>query len=231
MFLIDERYSGHRMNIWNGVILMNNIITISRQFGSGGREIGEKLAKKLGIPYYDNEIISRAAKESGFAEAAFEHAEMKATNSLLYSLAMGMNAYGNQDIGFTHLSLDDQLYLAQSNVIRKVAAEGPCVIVGRCADYVLRDVSNVVNIFIWAGIDARKRRAVEKYRLKESKAEEEILRTDKRRANYYNYHASEKWGRAENYHLSVRSDYVGIDNAVECILSYLRYGEREQERV
>lgn len=210
---------------------MNNIITISRQFGSGGREIGEKLAKKLGIPYYDNEIISRAAKESGFAEAAFEHAEMKATNSLLYSLAMGMNAYGNQEIGFTHLSLDDQLYLAQSNVIRKVAAEGPCVIVGRCADYVLRDVSNVVNIFIWAGIDARKRRAVEKYHLKESKAEEEILRTDKRRANYYNYHASEKWGRAENYHLSVRSDYVGIDNAVECILSYLRYGEREQERV
>ncbi len=213
------------------MILMNNIITISRQFGSGGREIGEKLAKKLGIPYYDNEIISRAAKESGFAEAAFEHAEMKATNSLLYSLAMGMNAYGNQEIGFTHLSLDDQLYLAQSNVIRKVAAEGPCVIVGRCADYVLRDVSNVVNIFIWAGIDARKRRAVEKYHLKESKAEEEILRTDKRRANYYNYHASEKWGRAENYHLSVRSDYVGIDNAVECILSYLRYGEREQERV
>ncbi len=213
------------------MILMNNIITISRQFGSGGREIGEKLAKKLGIPYYDNEIISRAAKESGFAEAAFEHAEMKATNSLLYSLAMGMNAYGNQDIGFTHLSLDDQLYLAQSNVIRKVAAEGPCVIVGRCADYVLRDVSNVVNIFIWAGIDARKRRAVEKYHLKESKAEEEILRTDKRRANYYNYHASEKWGRAENYHLSVRSDYVGIDNAVECILSYLRYAEREQERV
>lgn len=211
--------------------MMNNIITISRQFGSGGREIGEKLAKKLGIPYYDNEIISRAAKESGFAEAAFEHAEMKATNSLLYSLAMGMNAYGNQEIGFTHLSLDDQLYLAQSNVIRKVAAEGPCVIVGRCADYVLRDVSNVVNIFIWAGIDARKRRAVEKYHLKESKAEEEILRTDKRRANYYNYHASEKWGRAENYHLSVRSDYVGIDNAVECILSYLRYGEREQERV
>ncbi|MDF2908901.1 MAG: hypothetical protein K0R34_4222, partial [Herbinix sp.] len=97
---------------------MNKIITISRQFGSGGREIGAKLAEKLRIPFYDNELISIAAKESGFAEAAFENAEKKASNSLLYSLAMGMNAYGNQDIGFTHLSLDDQLYLAQSNVIR-----------------------------------------------------------------------------------------------------------------
>lgn len=205
---------------------MNRIITVSRQFGSGGREIGAKLAAKLGIPFYDNEIISRAAKESGFAEAAFENAEKKATNSLLYSIAMGMNAYGNQDIGFTHLSLDDQLYLAQSNVIRKVAKEGPCVIVGRCADYVLRDYDNVVNVFIWADLEARKKRAIGEYHLKENKAEEEILRTDKRRANYYNYHASGKWGKAENYHLSVRSDYIGIDNSVDCILRYLEYGER-----
>ncbi len=210
---------------------MNKIITISRQFGSGGREIGEKLAARLGIPYYDNEIISRAAKESGFAEEAFEHAEKKATNSLLYSLAMGMNAYGSQDIGFTHLSLDDQLYLAQSGVIRKVAAEGPCVIVGRCADYVLRDIGNVVNVFIWADLEARKKRAIEKYHIKESKAEEELLRTDKRRANYYNYHAGGKWGRAQNYHLSLRSDYTGIDNAVECILTYLKSEEREQGRI
>ncbi|MBP1754001.1 MAG: hypothetical protein H6Q59_399 [Firmicutes bacterium] len=206
---------------------MNKIITISRQFGSGGREIGAKLAEKLGIPFYDNELISRAAKESGFAEAAFENAEKKASNSLLYSLAMGMNAYGNQDIGFTHLSLDDQLYLAQSNVIRKVAEEGPCVIVGRCADYVLRDNNNVVNIFIWADIEARKKRAIEQYHLKENKAEEEILRSDRRRANYYNYHASEKWGKAENYHLSIRSDYIGVDPTVECILNYLQCGERE----
>ncbi len=207
---------------------MNKIITISRQFGSGGREIGSKLAKKLGIPFYDNELISRAAKESGFAEAAFENAEKKASNSLLYSLAMGMNAYGNQDIGFTHLSLDDQLYLAQSNVIRKVAEEGACVIVGRCADYVLRDFVNVVNIFIWADIEARRKRAIDQYHLKENKAEDEILRTDRRRANYYNYHASEKWGRAENYHLSLRSDYIGIDGTVDCIVQYLECGEREQ---
>lgn len=206
---------------------MKNIITISRQFGSGGREIGAKLAAKLGVPFYDNELITRAAKESGFAEAAFENAEKKATNSFLYSIAMGMNAYGNQDIGFTHLSLDDQIYLAQSNVIHKIALEGPCVIVGRCADYVLRDMDHVVHIFIWAGLEARKRRAINLYHLKESKAEEEILKNDKQRANYYNYHANEKWGKAENYHLSIKSDSIGIDNSVECILRYLEYTERK----
>jgi cytidylate kinase len=206
--------------------IMNKIITISRQFGSGGREIGAKLAGKLGIPFYDNELITRAAKESGFSEAAFENAEKKATNSLLYSIAMGMNAYGNQDIGFTHLSLDDQLYLAQTNVIRKVASEGPCVIVGRCADYILRDYNNVVHIFIWADLEARKQRAVSLYQMKANKVEEEIIKIDKRRANYYNYHANEKWGKAENYHLSIKSDYLGIDNSVECILRFLEYGER-----
>lgn len=204
---------------------MNKIITISRQYGSGGREIGAKLAEKLGIMFYDNELITRAAKESGFSEAAFEHAEMKANNSLLYSIAMGMNAYGNQDIGFTHLSLDDQLYLAQSNVIRKVASESPCVIVGRCADYVLRDLDNVVHIFVWADLENRKQRAINVYQMKPVKAEEEILKIDKRRANYYNYHANEKWGRAENYHLSIKSDYIGIDNSVDCILRFLECGE------
>lgn len=205
---------------------MNKIITISRQFGSGGREIGAKLAKKLGIPFYDNELISMAAKESGFAEAAFENAEKKATNSLLYSISMGMNAYGNQDIGFTHLSLDDQIYLAQSSVIRKVAKERSCVIVGRCADYILRDYPNVVNIFIWSDLEARKKRVIDLYGIKANKAEEELVKADKQRANYYNYHATEKWGRVENYHLSIRSDYVGIDHSVKCIQGYLECGER-----
>ena len=205
---------------------MKNIITISRQYGSGGREIGEKLAEKLGIPFYDNKLISLAAKESGFAESAFENVENKATSSLLYSIAMGINAYGNRDIGFTHLSLDDQIYLAQSDVIRKVAAEGPCVIVGRCADYVLKDFKNVVHIFIWADINYRKDRAINQYHLPAHKADEEIIKADKRRANYYNYHATGKWGKAENYHLSIRSDFIGIDNSVDCIIRYLEFGER-----
>lgn len=202
---------------------MNKVITISRQYGSGGREIGAKLAAKFSIPFYDNEIITRAAKESGFAEAAFENAESKATNSLLYSIAMGMNSYGNQELGFSHLSLDDRIYLAQSDVIRKVAAEGPCVIVGRCADYVLKDMKNVVNIFIWGDVPFRIQRAIEVDGLSPVKAQENLLKIDKRRANYYNYHASEKWGRVENYHLALKSSFIGIDNCVEVISEFINH--------
>lgn len=208
-----------------GVVDMNKIITISRQYGSGGREIGEKLAKELEVPFYDNELITRAAKESGFAISAFEKAESKATNSLLYSIAMGMNAYGNQEFGFTNLSLDDRIYLAQSEVIHKVADEGPCVIVGRCADYILRNRKNLVNIFVWATLESRVERATKLYNLAEHKAAEQILKFDKRRANYYAYHANEKWGRADNYQLSIQSDYAGIDESVKVIKRFILKGE------
>lgn len=200
---------------------MNKIITIGRQYGSGGREIGQKLADTYGIPFYDNELITRAAKESGFAEETFARAEDKATNSLLYSLAMGINVYGNQDFGFAGLSLDDRIFLAQSDVIRKVAEEGPCVIVGRCADYVLKEWQNVFNIFIQASLDFRLKRVVTEYGVDEKKAGEVIIKNDKRRANYYNYHVGEKWTNLTNYDLVIRSDLSGIDNAVSCICAYL----------
>ena len=150
---------------------MSKVITISRQYGSGGREIGKKLAASLGIPFYDNELIARAVKESGFAAAAFENAEKKATNSLLYSIAMGLNAYGSQEIGFTHLSLDDRIYLAQSDVIRKVAQEGPCVIVGRCSDYILRNHSNHFSIFIYAPYEIRKENCINTLHIKSDEAD------------------------------------------------------------
>lgn len=200
---------------------MNKVITIGRQYGSGGREIGKKLAQHYEIPFYDNELITRAAKESGFAEEAFEKAEDKATHSLLYSLAMGINVYGNQDFGFAGLSLDDRIFLAQSDVIRKVAQEGPCVIVGRCADYVLREYANVVNLFISASMDFRLQRAIHEYRIEESKAADFILKNDKRRGNYYSYHVGEKWTNLTNYDLVIRSDIGGIDRAVETICNYL----------
>lgn len=200
---------------------MKKIITISRQYGSGGREIGSKLAAKYGIPFYDNELITRAAKESGYAEAAFHNAETKATNSLLYSIAMGMSAYGNQEIGFSQLSLDDRIYLAQSDVIRKVAEEGPCVIVGRCADYILKENPNVINVFVYADMDFRKERAIRIDNLNPAKVEDEIIKKDKRRGNYYNYHTGEKWGKATNYHLSVNSSFIGIDNTVDCIKAFI----------
>lgn len=200
---------------------MNKVITISRQYGSGGREVGQKLAGYYGIPFYDNELITRAAKESGFAEETFAKAEDKATNSLLYSLAMGINVYGNQDFGFSGLSLDDRIFLAQSDVIRKVADDGPCVIVGRCADYVLKERVNIFNVFVQASLDYRLKRVVDVYGESEKKAGEIILKNDKRRANYYNYHVGEKWTNLTNYDMVVRSDIAGIDKAVESICTYL----------
>lgn len=200
---------------------MKKVITIGRQYGSGGREIGEKLAKRYGIPFYDNELITRAAKESGFAEETFERAEDKATNSLLYSLAMGINVYGNQDFGFSGLSLDDRIFLAQSDVIRKIAEERPCVIVGRCADYVLRERDNVFNVFVRASMDYRLERAIKNYGVEEKKAADFILKNDKRRGNYYSYHVGEKWTNLNNYDLVVCSSLVGIDRAVDCICAYL----------
>ncbi|MDE6853384.1 MAG: cytidylate kinase-like family protein [Lachnospiraceae bacterium] len=200
---------------------MDKIITVGRQYGSGGREIGQKIADHYGIPFYDNELITRAAKESGFAEETFAKAEDKATNSLLYSLAMGINVYGNQDFGFTGLSLDDRIFLAQSDVIRKVADEGPCVIVGRCADYVLKERENIVNLFVKASMSFRLERVVKEYGEEEKKAADIILKNDKRRANYYSYHVGEKWTDLNNYDLVIRSDFTGIEQSVKCICGYL----------
>lgn len=200
---------------------VKKVITINRQYGSGGREIGSTLAKAFGVPFYDNEIISRAAKETGFSEAAFQTVEDKATNSLLYSIAMGMNVFTNQDVGFAGLSLDDRIFLAQSNVIRKVADEGPCVIVGRCADYILRDRTDVVNIFISADLDFRIQRSIQVDKLDPKHAAETVAKKDKSRGNYYRYHAGERWDNLFNYALAIRSDLVGIEQAAECIKAYV----------
>ena len=134
---------------------------------------------------------------------------------------MGMNAYGSPDIGYTHLSLDDRIYIAQSDIIRKVADEGPCIIVGRCADYVLRERKDVVNIFIWSSMPFRIQRAIERDGVEEDKAEDTIIRMDKRRANYYNYHAIEKWGTVTNYHLAIQNDFRGVDKTVEVIKHFI----------
>lgn len=200
---------------------MNKIITITRQYGSGGREIGRKLADAYGISFYDNEIISRAAKDTGFAEATFERAEDKASNSLLYSIAMGMNVYSNQDIGFSGLSLDDRIFLAQSKVIRSLAEEGPCVIVGKCADYILKERDDVVNLFVHASLDFRIKRALEVDGISKNKAAETVMKKDKSRANYYKYHSGERWDNVLNYDMAIRSDLSGIDGTAACLKAYL----------
>lgn len=196
--------------------MSNHIITISRQYGSGGRFIGKLLAEKMQIPLYDNELITLAAKKSGYSEAIFENVEKTATHSLLYSLSM----FGST-AGVYGLPLSDKVFIVQSEIIKKVASEGPCVIIGRCADFVLKDEKNIVDVFVHSDMEHRIKRAVTYYGIAEEKAKEMITKTDKRRASYYNYYTGHRWGEANNYEISLNSDRIGIEKCVDILHSYI----------
>lgn len=196
----------------------NKIITIGRQFGSGGRKIGEALAESLGVKYYDKELISLAAKESGVDPSVFDSVDERAANSLLYSLSMGVYSFaGNMD----QMPVNDRLYVLQHKIIRQIADEGGCVIIGRCADYVLRDRQELVRIFVCADMDYRIRRAIEQKGVKESKAEQAVRKTDKSRANYYNFYSGRKWGQTENYDLCINRTNLTDEQAVSVIRGYI----------
>lgn len=200
----------------------NFVITISRQFGSGGREIGRLAAEALGIKYYDNELITIAAKESGIAPELFENAEKTASNSLLYSLAMGTYSMVGGVPSMLEMPLNDRLFLIQSDVIKRLAQESPCVIIGRCADYVLRDNPNCLNVFIHADLENRIKRATSSYNLPLAKCDDVIQKTDKKRATYYNYYTSRKWGRSENYDLCINSSCLGVAKSAEVIVDFAK---------
>ena len=191
----------------------NMIITIGRQFGSGGREIGKKLAERMGVPFYDKELLSEAAKQSGISKELFEQSDEKPTNSLLYALAMG-SSYANRP------PLNHTIFMAQFETIKKIAQNGPCVIVGRCADYSLRHMKNVVNVFIHASMEYRMDRAVRLYDVPEKHAKGVLARTDKQRASYYNFYTDQEWDDMRNYDLALDSSKIGADGAVEVILQY-----------
>ena len=198
------------------------VITIARQFGSGGRKIGYKLAEKLGIEYYDKNLINIVAKESGLDPDVIEGMDEKSTSSLLYSLSVGAAAV--YDSGFRvepQLPLNDRLFLAQHDVIRKISVK-PCVIVGRCADYILSERKDVVKLFIYADMDKRVEYAIKEYDVNPKKAQSVVTKTDKSRANYYNFYASGKWGDPNNYDLCINSGKIGLDGSVQLIISYLR---------
>lgn len=202
-----------------------HIITIARQFGSGGREIGEALAKRLNIKCYDRELISKAAKESGVSSDIFENVDEKAANSLLYSLSMGVYSFSN-NYGTAQLPVNDRLYLLQHKIVKQLAEEGPCILVGRCADYVLKDRTDVVKLFIYADMDFRVRRAVEEKGVKESKAEQVVTKTDKTRANYYNFYSGKKWGLTENYDLCINRTHLTTEQVADVVEGYLKVIEK-----
>ena len=193
------------------------LITISREFGSGGRLIGKRLAEKMDIPYYDKELLDRIAEESGFSKEMIVEAEKKAKNSFLYSLASAM---GTGEAGPESLSLNERFFLAQFDTIRRIADEGSCVIVGRCADYVLRGMPEATNVFIYAEEADKIKRAVQEYGVPEDSVKKLMKDTDKARANYYSYHTGRKWGDHVNYNLSIDSGYIEIEDIVDLIIKY-----------
>lgn len=200
----------------------NTVITIARQYGSGGREVGMRLAEVLGIKSYDRELITMAAQKSGMSSEILNHADEKATNSLLYTLALGSSYYGAASIG-TAVPINDKLFITQSQIIRDLAAEGPCIIIGRCSDYVLRTNPARFSVFIYAPIEARIRRVIERGVAKtEKEARDLISRTDKRRINYYNYYTGRKWGSPDNYNMMLDSSFLGIEGSARAIADVYR---------
>ena len=207
-----------------------SIITIGRQYGSGGREIGLKLAEKLGIKCYDSELLDRAAKDSGMCQEIFENHDERPTSSFLYSLVMDTYSLGYSSAAFADMPINHKVFLAQFNAIKEIAKEGPCIMVGRCADYALADNPKLVSVFIHASMESRIRRIAAKYNLTDSKARDAINKTDKKRASYYNYYSNKKWGDAASYQLSIDSSACGIDGAVELICDYIDLRERMAEK-
>ena len=204
----------------------NLVITIGRQFGSGGRKVGRLLAEKLDIPYYDKELLAEAAKDSGICQEIFENHDEKPTRSLMFSLVTGVQMHGDPGSMYMDMPLNHRIFLAQFDAIRRIASEGPCVIVGRCADYVLRDKPNAVSVFVKADIRQRVERAVSLYGVDPARAEETVRKADKQRASYYNYYATATWGDVNNYDLCVDTGKLGIDGTVELIEQYLRLREQ-----
>lgn len=200
---------------------VNTIITIGRQFGSGGKEIAEKLGESLQIPVYDKEMLAVAAKDSGICQELFECHDEKPTNSFRYSLVMDTYSMGYSPNAYMDMPINHKVFLAQFDAIKKLANEGPCVLVGRCADYALDSYDNCLSVFIHANLDARIRRIARMYDLTDAKAKDLILKTDKKRATYYNYYTNKKWGAAESYELCLDSSKLGIVGATEAILSFL----------
>ena len=195
----------------------NIIITIDRQYGSGGHIIGKKLAEDLRIPFYDSDILKEAAKESGICEEIFESFDEKPTSSFLYSLVMDPFSLGYNNNSFD-MPINYKVFLAAFDTIKSLAKKGPCVFVGRCADYALSDQNlPFLSVFVKAPLESRMIRAQEVYGIPAAKCKEVLTKRDKERANYYNYYTSNRWGDAKSYDLCLDSSKYGIHGSVDLI--------------
>ena len=199
------------------------VVNIGRQLGSGGREIGEKLAVRLGIDFYDKELINLASEESGLCREFFEKADEKASQGIIGGLfGMRFPFISDGAMPATNCLSNDALFKVQSDVIRKLASEKSCLFVGRCADYILRDNPRWVNVFISSSREDRIARLCHLHSISEDAAEEKMNKADKRRAEYYNYYSYKTWGAAATYHLCIDSSVLGIDETVSYIEEFVR---------
>ena len=199
---------------------MKTIITIGRQFGSGGKEVGIRVAKELGIPFYDKELLRAAAEKSGLCEKIFENFDER-PKSLLYSIAMDSYMFSLPGAG-TSDSLEQQVYLATFDTIRHIAEQGPCVIIGRCADYVLDGTEGLIRVFLYADIKVREERVRERNLYADKDVLKNIHRIDRERRDYNRYYAGRDWEKPENYDLLINTTQIGVDGAVQLIKDYLK---------
>lgn len=197
------------------------ILAIGRQFGSGGREIGQKLAKAFGIGYYDKELITEAAKESGLCEDIFERADERANHALSYAFTMGYSSFIGMFTPANDILSNDTLFKIQSDTIRNIADKGSCVLVGRCADYILRDDPACLSVFISNTIETRIQKIVERMGVTVEQAKELMTKNDKSRAAYYNYYTNKTWGMASSYNLCIDASILGIDGTVNFIKHFV----------
>lgn len=191
------------------------IITIGRQKGSGGHYVGELLAKRLGIKYYDDKLLLKTAEKSGFSPDFIKETEETKPSSLLYTIVSGISGSYNQP-------LQDQVFFAQSSVIRELADEESCIFIGRCADYVLRERTDTINCFLHAPLHDRIKRTCSRYPLESSDAETLICKTDKNRAEYYRHFTEQTWGLASNYHLCLNTHALSLAGTVDVIEAYIK---------
>lgn len=196
------------------------IVTISRQYGSGGRFIGQQLAKELGVPCYDQKIIDMVAKESGFASDYIEEKGERITGSLLFNIASSLT-YATTVLSGNGTSLQDEIYFMQNRIIKDLAEKGPCVIVGRCADYILRERQDCLNVFIHADQNTKIQRAVTYFNIEEKDAPAILKKRDKARANHYKYYTDQEWGLVSNYDLALNSGVLGVEGCVKIIKNVL----------
>lgn len=201
---------------------MKYVISIGRQLGSGGKEIAEKLGKKLNITVYDKKLLEMAAKESGLDTTVFEKADEKESDSFFGSVMALRNSIADAISGYGSCMQSDKLFEIQSEAMRKIAYEESCITIGRCAEYVLREHPNLISIFVTADMPNRIRRIMKNNNLNEEKAKEFIAKADKERKAYHDYYATTIWGDSKSYDLCINSSRLGIDETVEYIYEYVK---------